>query len=52
MFRGYLRCLTKDYARLLSGIREMMVESGVDRPDLAKALVRKPRPVCSGTLPN
>ncbi len=39
-FRGYLRCLTKDYARLLSGIRGMMVESGVDRPDLAKALAR------------
>jgi hypothetical protein len=38
VFRGYLRCLTKDYARLLSGIRGMMVESGVDRPDLAKAL--------------
>jgi hypothetical protein len=40
MFRGYLRCLTKDYARLLSGIRRMMVESGVDRPDLAKALAK------------
>ena len=40
MFRGYLRCLTKDYARLLSGVRGMMVESGVDRPDLAKALAK------------
>lgn len=40
MFRSYLRCLTKDYARLLSGIRVTMVESGVDRPDLAKALAR------------
>jgi hypothetical protein len=40
VFRGYLRCLTKDYARLLSGIRGMMVESGVDRPDLAKTLAR------------
>lgn len=40
VFRGYLRCLTKDYARLLSEIRGMMVESGVDRPDLAKALAR------------
>ncbi len=40
IFRGYLRCLTKDYARLLSGIRRMMVESGVDRPDLAKALAK------------
>jgi hypothetical protein len=40
VFRGYLRCLTKDYARLLTGLRETMVESGVDRPDLAKALAR------------
>ena len=40
MFRGYLCCLTKDYARLLSGIRGMMVESAIDRPDLAKALAR------------
>jgi hypothetical protein len=40
IFRGYLRCLTKDYGRLLSGIRQMMVESGVDRPDLAKALAK------------
>ncbi len=40
MFRGYLRCLTKDYARLLSGLRRMMVESGADRPDLAKALAK------------
>jgi hypothetical protein len=40
VFRGYLRCLAKDYARLLSGVRGMMVESGVDRPDLAKALAR------------
>jgi hypothetical protein len=40
VFRGYLRCLTKDYARLLLGIRGMMVEAGEDRPDLAKALAR------------
>jgi hypothetical protein len=40
MFRGYLRCLTKDYAQLLSGVRRMMVESGADRPDLAKALAK------------
>ena len=40
LFRGYLRCLTKDYARLLAGIRRLMVESGVDRPDLAKALAK------------
>jgi hypothetical protein len=40
LFRGYLRCLTRDYGVLLSGIREIMVESNVDRPDLAKALAK------------
>lgn len=40
MFRDYLRCLTKDYSGLLSGLRQMMVESGADRPDLAKALAK------------
>ncbi len=40
LFRGYLRCLTKDYAALLAGVREAMVRSGVDRPDLARALAR------------
>ncbi len=40
LFRSYLSCLTRDYARLLSGIRRIMVESGVDRPDLTKALAK------------
>ena len=40
LFRGYVRCLTKDYGRLLASIRRLMVESGVDRPDLAKALAK------------
>jgi hypothetical protein len=40
IFRSYLRCLTKDYARLLAGIRQIMVESGIDRPDLARALAK------------
>jgi len=40
LFRGYLRCLVRDYARLLQGVRSIMVESGVDRPDLAKALAK------------
>lgn len=40
MFRAYLQCLTKDYGRLLSGVRRIMVDSGVDRPDLAKALAK------------
>jgi hypothetical protein len=40
IFRGYLRCLTKDYGRLLAGVRLAMVNSTVDRPDLARALAR------------
>jgi hypothetical protein len=40
LFRGYLRCLTRDYAHLLSGVRAVMLQSGVDRPDLARALAK------------
>jgi hypothetical protein len=40
LFRGYLRCLTKDYARLLAGVRQAMILSGADRPDLARALAK------------
>jgi hypothetical protein len=39
LFRGYLHCLTRDYAHLLAEIRQAMVQSGMDRPDLARALV-------------
>jgi hypothetical protein len=40
LFRGYLRCLTRDYSCLLAGVRELMVQSKVDRPDLARALAK------------
>ncbi len=40
LFRGYLRCLTRDYAHLLACVRHAMVQSGLDRPDLARALAR------------
>jgi hypothetical protein len=40
LFRGYLRCLTRDYARLLAGLRLAMVQSGSDRPDLFRALAK------------
>jgi len=40
LFRRYLKCLSKDYARLLAGIRMAMVRSGVDRPELARALAK------------
>jgi hypothetical protein len=38
--REYLRALTADYGSLLAGVRLVMAQSDVDRPDLAKALVR------------
>jgi hypothetical protein len=40
LFREYLRCLTRDYAKLLAGVRLAMVQSGTDRPDLARALAK------------
>lgn len=40
LFRGYLNCLTRDYAHLLGRVRLAMVQSGVDRPDLARALAK------------
>src|SRR5581483_3251265 len=43
IFRSYLRCLSKDYSRLLGGVRWIMVNSGVDRPDLAILLSRQRR---------
>lgn len=38
--RGYLRCMTKDFASLHAAVRQLMVESGEDRSDLAMILVR------------
>jgi hypothetical protein len=40
LFRTYLHCLTRDYGYLLAGIRSAMARSGVDRPDLARALAK------------
>jgi hypothetical protein len=43
IFRAYLRCLSKDYSRLLGGVRWIMVNSAIDRPDLAVLLSRQRR---------
>jgi hypothetical protein len=40
LFRAYLRCLARDYACLLAGVRYAMTQSRVDRPDLAHALLK------------
>lgn len=41
IFRQYLCCLRKDFARLEACLRWMMVHSSADRPDLARALRRQ-----------
>jgi hypothetical protein len=40
IFRGYLRCLARDYARLLASLRISMLYSEIDRPDLAWSIAR------------
>lgn len=40
IFRQYLSCLSADYGKLLAGLRFEMAESGVDRPELATALLK------------
>src|ERR1019366_9490837 len=40
LFRGYLRCLPRDYAQLLAGLRLAIVQSGCDRPDMVRALTK------------
>jgi hypothetical protein len=41
VFRGYLRCLSVDYGRICAAIRLLIVQSPLDRPDLASLLVRQ-----------
>ena len=40
IFRGYLRCLRDDYARVCEGVRELLFQSRRDRPDLCWILLR------------
>jgi hypothetical protein len=41
LFREYLHCLSLDYSRVCKGVKLLMVQSAVDRPDLARLLVRQ-----------
>lgn len=38
IFRRYLRCLVKDYSRLLVGLRLQILMSDTDRPDLFRVI--------------
>jgi hypothetical protein len=40
LFRVYLRNLGSDHSRIVGAIRDLLVNSQLDRPDLAKALYR------------
>jgi hypothetical protein len=41
IFRAYLDSLGDDFGKMCSALRVLMVNSAVDRPDLASALTRK-----------
>ena len=41
IFRGYTRCMRKDFGRVLSAIKVLMVHSQVDRPDLARLIAKQ-----------
>jgi hypothetical protein len=40
IFRGYLRCMGRDYGRLLGGLSLSALHSEIDRPDLAWTVLR------------
>ena len=41
IFRGYLRCLNGDFQRVCAAIKILMLQSRLDRPDLAGVLVQQ-----------
>jgi len=41
IFRGYLRCLQRDFMRVSDALRMLMLTSHEDRPDLAAALLKQ-----------
>ena len=41
IFRGYLRCLSADFARVVMALNLLMLQSRDDRPDLAALLIRQ-----------
>ena len=41
IFRNYINCLAHDFTRICTAIRKLMVESEIDRPDLAGLLMKQ-----------
>jgi hypothetical protein len=50
IFRGYLRRLNSDFARICSAIKLVMLQSQHDRPDLATALIRHQAMFAAGMI--
>jgi hypothetical protein len=50
IFRGYLRCLNMDFKRVCVALKLVLVQSEVDRPDLAAVLVHHQIMFTSGLL--
>ena len=40
IINSYVRCLRKDFMRVLGALKQFMIHSPVDRPDLAPAILR------------
>jgi hypothetical protein len=41
IFRGYARCLGRDFARVSSALKVLMVQASVDRSALARLMVKQ-----------
>lgn len=41
IFRAYVNCLSQDFTRICNAIKKVMVDSQVDRPDLAGLLMKQ-----------
>lgn len=41
IFQAYVNCLSQDFNRICSAIKKLMVDSQVDRPDLAGLLMKQ-----------
>ena len=50
LFQGYLRNLTSDFQQTCAALRIIMLRSGCDRPDLAKALLHAQKAFAFGLL--
>ena len=50
LFRGYLHCLRKDFARVCLALKLLMAQAENDRPDLASILIRNQAQFAFGIL--